>query len=286
MRINRRWRNFVNQLVGVQGDLQIWWTPELPLIYVDNPKAGCSTIKYSLKEVQADAFLRNGQASAGQRAASPHTGDDCLRRRGLAPRACRQRYLISCVRNPFTRALSGYLDKVHGGEPELYPELHNRDVSTFEAYLSTIADYPERDLDRHFRPQCLNLDFPRLSYDAIFFLENLAPLSDFLTHFHGAFRLKTFAPHSRKSSDKLRQHYTDRAICLVREIYARDFAAFGYSTEIEDTGTAPGEMISAGKLVRTGSGAPQVPERPVHATPGLPLETTLRYRQLIDMRLL
>ena len=44
--------------MGVQGDLQIWWTPELPIIYVSNPKSGCSTIKNSLKQAQAAYYLR------------------------------------------------------------------------------------------------------------------------------------------------------------------------------------------------------------------------------------
>jgi hypothetical protein len=51
MNTPRRWmRNLVSDLFGVQGDMNILWTPHIPVIYVNNPKSGCSTIKHSLKE--------------------------------------------------------------------------------------------------------------------------------------------------------------------------------------------------------------------------------------------
>ena len=61
MRTARRWlRNGVAKTLKVNGNLQLWWTPELPIIYVSNPKAGCSTIKNSLKQAQADDYVRSG----------------------------------------------------------------------------------------------------------------------------------------------------------------------------------------------------------------------------------
>ena len=287
MRVSRQWRNLVNRLVGVRGDLQVWWTTELPLIYIDNPKAGCSTIKYSLKKLQADAYRCRQSSPSGQISASPHASDNFLRKRGLSPSACRERYLISCVRNPFTRALSGYLDKVVSGDPNRYPELRNKEINSFEAHLKAVAEYPQSDLDRHFRPQHLNLDYPRLSYDAVFFLENLPPLGRFLEEIHAGPQLEKFAPHSRGANAKLRQHYTDGAIALAREIYALDFAVFGYSTDLADVGAAPGAYIDGNSALLSDVQEPLLPERPIHAEiPGLPFEKTLRYRRLIDMRLL
>jgi Sulfotransferase family len=286
MRFDRRWiRNFVGQLVGVQGDLQVWWTPGLPLVYIANPKAGCSTIKHSLKEAQAAAYTRSGRCFK-RIADEPHLGDACLRRKGLTPKACRRRYLISCVRNPFARALSGYLDKVRGTGTRRYPELRHRRIRTFEDHLRALADYKPRDINPHFRPQRLNLDLPRLSYDTIFFLENLVPLSRFLAQIHPGARLETFAPHSRGAAGKLREHYTDRTLRLVREIYTQDFEAFGYSEELDAVGTAPGDMITADGIVPAGTRGPVVPERPLRASPGVPFETALRFRWFIDQNLI
>ncbi len=136
MRFNRRWlRNFVGHLIGVQGDLQVWWTPGLPLVYIANPKSGCSTIKHSLKEAQADAYARSGRYFR-RIANEPHFGDDCLQQEWLAPHACRERYVISCVRNPFTRALSGFLDKVRANSPRaLSPNCAIADVSTISRHI-------------------------------------------------------------------------------------------------------------------------------------------------------
>jgi hypothetical protein len=55
----RQLRNLIGRYVGVQADMQIWWPPEIPVVYIGNPKAGCSTIKQSLKTAQADAYARN-----------------------------------------------------------------------------------------------------------------------------------------------------------------------------------------------------------------------------------
>ena len=86
MRHYRRWvRNAVGQLVGVQGDLQIWWAPEIPIVYLSNPKSGCSTIKHSLKAAQADVYHRSGRDF--ERTDDPHIGDDCLTQRLAGLRA-------------------------------------------------------------------------------------------------------------------------------------------------------------------------------------------------------
>lgn len=136
--LRQRWRVVVGQMVGVQGDLQLLWTPQLPLIYVPNPKAGTCTINNSLKAAQADAYARAGGDYV--RKTDPHLSDDCLRREGLLPSNCSGRFLFSCVRNPFTRALSGYLDKVVAPDARLYLDFHNRTIRNFEDYLQVLKD--------------------------------------------------------------------------------------------------------------------------------------------------
>jgi hypothetical protein len=281
----RRWiRNALGQWVGVQGDLQIWWTPEIPIVYLSNPKAGCSTIKHSLKAAQADAYRRSGRDF--ERTDDPHIGDDCLRKDWLPPRACRQRYVISCVRNPFTRTLSGFLDKVTHPTTPVLREFGYRRIDDFETYLHIIAKLEARDMNGHFRAQNVNLDYPRIAYDAIFYLENLAPLTRFLLQVCPGFKLERNAPHARGANSKLREYYTDRTVDLVREIFARDFELFGYSDRLDDYEIAPGEMITEHGLAPMQATALELPTRPHHATPGMAFEKALRFRRLIDMRLI
>ncbi len=279
----RRICNFFGQLVGVQADLQIWWTPGLPLVYISNPKCGCSTIKHSLKGAQADIYAGSGKHF--ERVDEPHIGDDCLKQAWLSPTGCRQRYLISCVRNPFTRALSGFLDKVN--EPDAAPlrEFRYRRLDDFEAYLQALAKCDPVYTNSHFRPQRVNLDYPRVSYDAIFFLENLAALPRYLSAICPDFKLKTFAPHSRAARSKLPEYYTDRAVDMVRDLFAEDFELFGYSRNLEDAAAPPGEMIASGRLVPTRAEAPGLAQ-PRHATAGMAFEKVLRFRRLVDMRLI
>jgi hypothetical protein len=204
----------------------------------------------------------------------------------LAPRACGQRYLISCVRNPFARALSAYLDKVVPEDLRKYSELRHRTINSFEDFLRALTDFTPYQMDAHFRPQHINLNYPALAYDAVFFLENVTALSRLVSQIYPDFKLERFAPHSRGAADKLRNHYSETTLQLVRQIYAQDFEAFGYSLDLDDALEAPGEMIAEERLIPLGASQRPLPASPRQAMHGGAFETTLRYRRLIDMRLM
>lgn len=280
--LRRQLRNFVGRVVGIQPDMQIWWTPELPVIYVAVPKAGCSTIKQSLKTAQGEAYARDGRQFV--RNADPHGDDDCLRRKGLAAEACRDRYLFTCVRNPFARALSAYLDKVEPPDRRAFPELRGSGSVSFEDFLRAVAAYAPYQLDDHFRPQHINLNYPSIAYDAIYFLEAPTALAEVVGQVAPGFRLERYAPHARSAAEKLRTNYNATTERLVREIYALDFEVFGYSLRLEDTLAAPGAMIADGRLIAHGSRLP--PAAVPHGAHRELLETTLQWRQLIERRLI
>ncbi len=280
----RRVRNYLLGYIGVQGNMQIWWTPQIPIIYVGTPKAGCSSIKQSLKSAQAQQYERAGRKFS--RIVDPHTDDDCLRRKGLSPSTCRDRYVFSCVRNPFARSLSAYLDKVAAGDHRNYPELRNLQSVTFESFLRAIADHDPLLLDVHFRPQHVNLHYPVVSYDAVFYLENAEPMADFLGQIVPEFELARFSPHARGAREKLSTHYNETTIDLVRRIYKRDFLYFGYSRRLEDALDAPGRMLSEHTLLPQDAEQPP-PPCPKRTTRNMvPLENTLRCRWLIERRLI
>lgn len=283
-RTRRNIRNCLGRLIGIQADMQVWWTPGLPIMYVSNAKAGCSSIKQSLKAVQARAYIRAGRTF--DRKTDPHADDDCLRCTGLEPSRCRDRYLFSCVRNPFTRALSAYLDKVKSDDYLAYCQLRKLQSISFEGFLRSLADYGPTCLDGHFRPQHVNLNYPSVSYDAVFFLENPAAISGFLAQIVPEFEFEHYAPHARGAAGKLAAHYSPTTVQLVREIYARDFEAFGYSRNLHDALQAPGHMLVEHALLRAGAMQPPPPSplRPSRQT--RTLENTLRCRWLIERRLI
>jgi hypothetical protein len=275
-------RDCVASVLGVRTAVEIWWTPQLPVIYINNPKCGCSTVKNSLKQAQAERFREQGLL-AFNRHHDPHVADDCLRMRGVDNLAHGQRRLvISCARNPYTRALSAYLDKIAGSDDiSQYRELKGKRPDSFDAFLDAIAVAKRSRLDPHFAPQSLNLDLPKVQYDAIFYLENIASLRQALKQMVGEFTLETFAPHSRSAHEKVKRFYSPGAAQLVQSIYAEDFTRFGYSRDLARVTDAPGKYWTRNGVV------PLDDTSNLEPTCGIAsLMPALRYRRLVDAQLI
>lgn len=274
-------RKFFASALGANGAIQLWWTPELPVVYINNAKCGCSTIKNSLRRAQAARYRAAGRGHFDQ-TNDPHIGDDCLKQSGMEALARSDpRLVISCARNPFTRSLSGYLDRVVNGDPSRYSELRGEVPQNFEAFLESLLSAKPDRLDPHFRPQYLNLWLTGVSYDAIFYLEDISTLPLALSRAIGEFELETYAPHSRRAQEEMRAYYTPRAVELVKAIYEEDFARLGYSRNIEDATEAPGAYWTPRGIVHSG--------REIHLKPASGLESLrslIRYWRLVEARVI
>jgi len=143
------------------------------------------------------------------------------------------------VRNPYTCALSGYLDMVRGDNAVQYPELRKGRPASFIAHLEALSLMRPEMMNSHFRPQHINLDVPNIAYDATYFLENIAALPRVLRSQLGGFELQTFAPHARGAGAEMESQYSARAVDLVQRIYGPDFELFGYSRDLADSAKAP-----------------------------------------------
>lgn len=282
MRSTRRWiRDCFASALGVRGYVEMWWTPQLPVVYVNNPKCGCSTVKNSLKQAQAARYQSEGH-QAFELHADPHVADDCLKRRGVNDLTRGdERLVISCARNPYTRALSAYLDKVASGDISEYRELHGQRPASFDAFLQVLTKTDPTAQDSHFCPQVVNLGLPNVRYDAIFYLENIGSLQRALRRMIGGFELETFAPHSRSAQEKVRSFYTPRAIELVQQLYADDFALLGYSKDIALASQAPGEYWTTRGILPLEKDANPVPAGGLES-----LKPAIRLQQLIETRLI
>jgi hypothetical protein len=184
--------------------------------------------------------------------------------------------------------LSGYLDKFPRKNFRHYPELRNRKVDGFEEHLLAIAEFSAKRLNFHLRPQHINLDFPSIDYDAIFYLEDLSALSRFFSEISPELSLERSAPHARSARTKLQDHYTPAAIELVQHIYARDFSLFGYSTNLEDVDVVPGACIVGQRIVGSGEYASGLilGRRASHPYSCKTFEVTLRFHRLVEALLL
>ena len=279
-KIRRTIRRCLASVLGLPGHMDLWWTPQLPVVYVNNPKCGCSTVKNTLKQAQASRFRKDG-LEVFRQLTDPHSSDDCLKRRGLRLCAGDRRLVISCARNPYTRALSAYLDKGCDAQAAYFPELLGRPPQDFESFLELLARTRPTTLDPHFCPQRINLWPSHVAYDAIFYLENAGALRRTLRHALGDFELETFAPHSRKAQQKLQTLYTPRAIELVQQIYAADFEWLGYSRDVTRAMEAPGAYWTPHAIV------PVEEEGRLKPASGLAsLKSVIRYQSLIEARLI
>lgn len=187
------------------------------LIYVNNPKAACSSIKYSM--------LRD-----------PDRIHDMSAFDTIDESVAADRFTV--VRDPATRSVSAYLNKVANGkhEDKSGPWAVGRkrfgwpspDRVSYKRFLECLTKVPDvNELDPHFRPQYLNVRPDKLSYAFIGYFENM----DEVAHFLESYRLhmERFSPHKQKTTDMLHVYEDDEVLEMLYEIYRLDFKNFEYS---------------------------------------------------------
>ena len=212
----------------------------LNLVYLNNPKCACTTVKHALwlasdsargtdtfkgnvHDRTIDPFAKNVfRLSAGQRERIGHAA------------------VFSAVRNPFARARSAYVDKV-ANDPGVWPfflkrfglkpNVGKKELS-FADFLGLIAVAHDDILDGHFRPQCRNLLLPLAQPVFVGFVENMRPVGEFLAQRGIPFRDERM--NATKAQEQLDAFYDSRTAALVRKRYAEDFAHFGYSRRLAD----------------------------------------------------
>ncbi len=208
----------------------------LPLVYVNNPKAACSTIKASLWGYYTGTtpphgkqiHLKNGEPFIEDLSSLPYSQISALL----------QKPIFSMVRNPYTRILSSYRFKVVGPDENMkryfcdryflkYDQL-NEDNLPFQDFLKIIAfDHPGL-LNPHFREQSINLLIPFLPYNFIGCLENRDALTNFLQTHNVTTHLQNITVEQTEAPS-ISCYLTPSACSLIKTIFANDFATFGYS---------------------------------------------------------
>lgn len=151
------------------------------------------------------------------------------------------RRMLTIVRNPYIRLLSGYLEKIVAKvdvEPNIPAKFQlPRRPDTFADFVYMVCDRSSARTDIHFRSQTYASLFDFIAYDAVGHVETLA--KDLAGFSSGAFGrdfshlLSAKADHAMKARQKLQDHYTPD---IERAIYARfreDFLNFGYDYDLE-----------------------------------------------------
>ena len=137
-------------------------------------------------------------------------------------------FKFTMVRNPYTRTLSAYLDKV-----ERRALRHNRDCSYGE-FLRALKKGRYLYSNAHWAPQSALMLIPVEQFDFIGKTESLErDLAEIKRRIRPDLEqpVTSFTGNATGARDKLLHYYDNERVAMVRELYRPDFEIFGYSTE-------------------------------------------------------
>jgi hypothetical protein len=206
-------------------------------MYVTVPKAACTTILTTLQWLEADGDESRLPDDPHDKRNSPLLGPlDDMR---LFKKAMKTRCFLkfSFVRNPYTRILSCYLDKI-AGHPDLkrayLPKLGLPPDGefSFREFLELVGRQQPREMNVHWAPQSFLLSSDKVGYDFLGRVErletDLARVLD-MRDLPAPPVSRRARSHATGAHKRLSDFYGPEEIALVREIYAEDFTRFGYS---------------------------------------------------------
>lgn len=212
-------------------------------VYLVNEKCGYNTITRALGSYEADRMMPYPEPRGFHR--PPY--EIANRYQYLTSQDF---YKFSCVRNPFVRALSSYLDKIMTvkkiwtrdqqgkvvEEPEVWPReglgFTMTQKISFKQFLEKLREKSIKEIDNHFKPMWAVIMYPVVNYNKIVHLEtfdrDFQEVMDYLG-IPGKPKDYLSAEHATKAVKKLSEYYTPECVALVLEIYKDDFKYFDYS---------------------------------------------------------
>lgn len=217
------------------------WSRGRDVVYVETPKVACTTVKRVLQAAEGTendtaAPMHDAARDVHDRAASPLLSPSSDPAAFLTAMTGPDTFRFAFVRNPYTRALSCWLDKMVGNPFErrrLAPllGLDGEVVPSFADFLAAVEAQPEDVRDPHWATQSYLLRPQAIRYDVIGRFETFR--RDFLricAHLgigDHALDLPT-TWHATGAGDKVADHVGPEEARLVRRIYDADFRDFGY----------------------------------------------------------
>jgi Sulfotransferase family len=208
--------------------------PDHDLVYVKNPKAGCSTILLWLDRMHTGE-LDHVFTNMHTQHRLPTVAD--VGRRKVVRMLSGGAYRFSFVRNPLRRFESAYWDKIVFSEnwrsevqATLGLPLDRSAGLTFEQFLSAAEQQdPIAEMNPHWRPQNVNLMHPLLTFDRLGRLENFQADLEVIREEAGLPQVPY--DHRNPSKHRGQESVFDNRPDLVRRVeklFADDFELYGY----------------------------------------------------------
>ena len=224
-------------------------------IYFETPKVGCSTIKRTLQKMEVD---NTSQVPTDVHAKNLSPLLSPLQLEKDFTHYINDEYFkFTFVRNPYTRILSCYLDKMVTDLDEkkrMLPELgfSPTDKISFKVFLLAIKEQSYSKMNIHWMPQSILLASNNIILDFIGRQENFDnDLKKALAIINKtepeANQIENEAPHAVGANKKLKEYMTEETIELIQEIYADDFSLYGYSKNPFSTEVLPSVDVNTYK---------------------------------------
>ena len=239
-----------------------WMTESGSTVYRVIPKCACSTIGQIMYYSDHGEFFDGDIHDANQGIVKWAQED----KRNMISDAVRSQktYTFTCVRNPYTRILSSFFDKIAGVQRNgqryrgnLVPGLVQTYGIQVEGDFDQIASFRRfllfaRDTIKFRKPMDPDIHWSAISghaatlvvnggrYDSIFATENFKEgMQDVLNHLDVTHpinlddvpRFNESADHGPKMAHPIEDYFDDLSRHLVYEIYKLDFDIFGYDPE-------------------------------------------------------
>jgi hypothetical protein len=212
-------------------------------IYVECPKCACTTIKSALirMELGDKDYMFDEPGDIHLRDFSPLLSP---RQVGAFEERLRSPFIVKfCfVRNPYSRLLSAYLDKIAQGKPIfdiIRKQLGHGQAGGlsigFDEFVQAVIHQPVSMMDSHWRTQYHQTLQDVVPYSFIGKVENLdediarlgSLLGADLTQF-----MRDEVDHATQADEKMARYYTTEMQNAVYEKYRIDFENFGYDREL------------------------------------------------------
>ena len=214
------------------------WSLKHKLIYVETPKVGCTTIKQILQFNELDGDSERLPSDIHDRSVSPLKAPSFDEELFISSLVSPDIFVFAFVRNPITRVLSAYLDKVtvRGVQAtRIQRELGvdpAESVPSFEQFIDIVSEQSPKDMNPHWAPQCFLLGLPNVKYDYLGRFECFRESIEYLANRKSLAmpdpQFKAGREHATNAAAKVEAHYTKGALNKVHEIYKEDFERLGY----------------------------------------------------------
>lgn len=195
---------------------------DLGIFYNRVPKAANSSVISSIASMKYARDVPSKEAKKLFRYPSQLSNKEMLKFDSL--------YKFTFVRNPFSRTLSAYLDKV---ERKAVRSAKDTSFEDFLQYLQAGGLYA----NAHWAPQSSILLIPPTAFDFIGHIESLdRDLTTVLQRIQSSsteLDIKSVLSNATGADNKLQKYYTPDSVDIVRALYRQDFEILGYDDELE-----------------------------------------------------